>query len=335
MSGADSGDGPRGLPRRVIGKVLAEYGPFQVREDYLVLPDGTETTHWPTIVFLLPSQSDPAKLEWTPLYPAGRYRRGLVRVLRGIRVFLNGRRELIGKKRADYTMLQGGLEAWQQAGSHEDIPAFEDYPASWVVSTLEALGPDIDRMDRDFRQVEQALLTLEAEHPEIDLGPIEATRDADPELTEELREWSRRKHWWVSSPEPVGSPRAQPKAGSAVARYGRFTVHEWVDGSRSENERRGPCFIISLLTTQGAELVWIPTSAAWVPVTRGSGREETLRAMTRWLQLLREDMLRGRQELENAQDATLIERLTSGLLAREEQFAVIEEALREAEALPE
>lgn len=81
--------------------------------------------------------------------------------------------------------------------------------------------------------------------------------------------------------------------------------------------------------------MWIPTSAAWVPVTRGSGREETLRAMTRWLQLLREDMLRGRQELENAQDATLIERLTSGLLAREEQFAVIEEALREAEALPE
>jgi hypothetical protein len=335
-SGIPDAGPPEGIPRNFTGhKVLAEYGAFQVRERYLVLPDGTESSHWPYIMIQLPSATHPGALEWRPVFPAGRYKRGLAHVLRRIRVFLNDQRGHIATLRDEQAQLQASLEAWESAGSRADMPAFEDKSASWVVEALRGFGAHIAWMEERYHRVEQAWRALEAQHPEIDLGPRETTRDADPELTQELVEWSQRMKWWLPSSEAERNRWSQMRAGRVVAQYGRLTVHECIDDAPTEHRTRGPWFIIGLVTPQGSEFSWIPAALGKAPIAEGSGRDDTRRAIRMWLQLLRQDMLRGRGALEETQDTALAEHISTGLLAREEQFTAIEAALRETEALPE
>lgn len=149
---------------RIRGRILATYGPFRICE--LVHPD------WHIPLGL-------AEIDYVP--PAGervagqpflvvaritpRYANDLAMVLRHIRAWLNGK--------------GAGLRGYEERLAllieerSTDPQAVDDLRIRDLQSTIEIISLEYDVL-------KQALLELEGQHPEIDLGPIESTTSSYP-----------------------------------------------------------------------------------------------------------------------------------------------------------
>lgn len=157
-------------PEQRIGRTLAEYGSFQVRELSYIFASG-RVIRLGELVFDHPLEDEADQqvsnskiaIAVLPLE-----RNTVPHVLRYIRIWLNARRR---------TYLE-----WQELLNQQQVQGtpFED-GREWTPDEIADENKALQAELRRYHIVEDTLLELEAEHPELDLGPIEDTIDPDPD----------------------------------------------------------------------------------------------------------------------------------------------------------
>lgn len=247
-------------------------------------------------------------------------------VLCHVRVTLERDQQVMARQRERVARLRAEDTAPNAAADETGRPKDES-----TVSYTEEIADEEERIRVEQERsdaAERAIAELEALHPDIDVTaylPAYREKLKHPPTERALAERRRREKEWWHQPEQ-GVEWAWPHVlGDMVARHGAFSVYEVFlvvpDGSR----RRLRSYEVHIDGVPAPVLV----APLGTPVTPYSDRETTIQYVGMWLRLLGESIELGYQALSESQDAELSATIQHGIRQREEQYEVVERALRE------
>ncbi len=184
------------------GPTLVSFGAFSIRERWL-MRDTVRMLRKGEIVFVTPSTNPNQKVEVIPIALVDLRRTDLVYVVRWARVWVNGRRQVLAKVRAqshisDATAqhtpyAEGVTKSTSTSDVLGDTHNEQHTSARDKLESAEVADADEEKawelaMERETELVARALEELEAQHPELDLEPFEETNNPDPELDAAIRQ---------------------------------------------------------------------------------------------------------------------------------------------------